>query len=78
MEHLSSENNTGDAGRDVEANIENSDRRRCIDRVSVRGVCTWIAQQFFGKILRELASDVWNLVNCALEDDDDNNAADEE
>ena len=26
----------------------------------MRDVCIWIAQQFFGRILREMATEVWN------------------
>ena len=47
--------------------LANNDRgQKC--GAAVRNACIWIAQQFFGKILRELARDVWNLLRpCCTE-----------
>ena len=45
----------------------------------MRDVLIWITQQFFGRILREMATDVWNnflrpccseMMACALEDEE--------
>lgn len=54
---------------------------------AVRDVLSWIAQQFFGRILRGLATDVWNnflrpcgieMMACSLEEEEGDFEQDEE